>query len=102
MVQTYANDEKEHKLVSTSRSISAHIINGESAELEHYKEELLRAVTAIVNLDNNLHIIITDDLGEVFLTTYTDAGDDGIRRPVISDGTQSIQIEKFFAEKEKQ
>ncbi|MBO7304389.1 MAG: HAMP domain-containing histidine kinase [Clostridia bacterium] len=99
MVQTYANDEKEHKLVSTSRAISAHIINGESVDIENYKEELLRAVTAIVNLDNNIHVIIADDKGKIFLTTYTDKDDDAVRRPVISDGSQSVQIEKFFFEK---
>ena len=99
MMQTYANDEKERKLFSMSQTISAHIINGEKEELLQYKEELLRAVTAIVNLDTNLHIIITDENGTIFLTTLSEEDENGVRHPVLPQQTVTIKM-SLFSEKE--
>ncbi len=95
MIKTYARDDKENTLVATSDAIASHIMRGEVGGIN----TLSQVITPIINLNRDLHILITDHNGKIYLSTLMSTINDGEERlPEISDGIKdlgSIRLELF-------
>ncbi len=92
MIKTYAMEDKENSLIATSDAIASHIMRGEVDGIYI----LSKVITPIINLDPDLHILITDKTGKIFLSTLVSPiSEDGGRRPVIHDELGSIKLLLF-------
>lgn len=99
MIKTYAVEDKENLLLSTSNVISSHIVREEVEELENFTFVLSMIVSPIINRDSDLDILITDESGKVLLSTLLSAPDEsGEKKPVIH-GTLGVLDISSFGEK---
>ncbi len=97
MIQEYANEDKEHSLISSSNAIAEHVMDKKIENVSEYIDTLSVAVTPIINLDSNLNVIITDKNGKIFLSTiYSELDEDGVKKPVISENLGTVDMSLFF------
>ncbi len=97
MIKTYAMEDKENNLISTSNAISMHITDADVEEIENYAL-LPMVITPIINLNSDLHILIANEESKIILTTFTSLnGDEEERRPAINkeNGFGYIDISSF-------
>ena len=97
--------EKEGKLENVSENLADRI---ESESFDNFvsyvteSEDLIIAVEPLISYDKQLEIILTDAVGNVIFTTYSDENDDSeseIDRIVIFDGVNEIgklNIDEIF------
>ena len=97
--------EKEGKLENVSENLADRI---ESENFDNFvsyvteSEDLIIAVEPLISYDKQLEIILTDAVGNVIFTTYSDENDDSdseIDRIVIFDGVNEIgklNIDEIF------
>ena len=96
MIKSYVNEQREQTLLATSEAIVGSIKDAENLEASMYFQRVL--ISALLEIDDDLQVIITDENGEILLTTLTDlVNEDGSRKPDISKGHGSIKIELFDA-----
>lgn len=97
MIKTYATEDKENSLISTSEAISMHITDAEVEAIENYAL-LPMVITPIINLDLELNILVADEEFKIILTTLNDSnnGENG-RRPSINkeNGFGVLDISSF-------
>lgn len=88
--------EKEGKLENVSDSLADRVEGETFDDFESFvteRENLIIAVEPLVSYDNQLEVIITDDVGSVLLTTYTDLDnnpDSDESKIMIYDGVNDI------------
>lgn len=100
MIKTYAAEDKEYKLCSTSNAISFHVAEDEIEKLENYVHIISgKIVSPFINSDPMLDVIVTDSEGKILLTTVnSEAGSDGMRVPEIFGELGSVDY-NLFSEK---
>lgn len=97
MIKTYAIEDKEDNLISTSEAIAMHITDAEVEAIENYAL-LPMIITPIINLNPELHILVADEEGKIILTTLNGSNNDGeTRRPAINkeNGFGILDISSF-------
>ena len=101
MIKTYATEDKEDNLISTSEAIAMHITDAEVEAIENYAL-LPMVITPIINLNPELHIMVADEECKIILTTLnTSNQDDETRRPAINkeNGFGILDISSFSKKK---
>ncbi len=92
MIKTYAMEDKENTLISTSDALASHIMHDDIDGIE-FVSKLIRP---IINLDPDLHILITDQSGKISLSTLDSfTSPDGERLPTVSDNLGEINMHLF-------
>ena len=97
MIKTYAIEDKENNLISTSEAIAEHIVEAEVEAIENYAL-LPMIITPIINLNPDLHILVADKDCKIILTTFNDSdSNDETRRPSINkdNGFGRLDISSF-------
>jgi len=92
MIRSYSMEEKERKLASASSFIASQMemIKAEDVGKFVSSDMAKYLVTSITYLDSHIDILILDEMGEVFLTTFGSGPDDGI--PIINENLGAIAI----------
>ena len=102
IIRGYVSNETEEKLELAGSIVVDHLTEHPTEDLENYisVEILSQVVAGIVNLDTNFNLIVTDEQGNILLTTATDAAVDseGMKYPVIHGELGHIDVEKQFTE----
>ncbi len=102
IIKTYVNDEKQERLISTSKTI----VQDMGKELEDVENEMIYrkfVIKTLINIDKDLQLIITDETGKVLLSTFTGRVDrEGLREPDIGGtlGRVHVGSKKLFKEHE--
>ncbi len=101
IIEAYDIEEKEKDLVKISDSISSFLIDSGVEELEKYPEEFFAMlVVPIVALDDKTDVIITDENGNIILTTINSPTNDrGEKIPIVSSNLGSLDIDDAFSHK---
>lgn len=97
MIKTYATEDKEKNLISTSEAIAMHITDAEVEVIENYAL-LPMIVTPLINLDSKLNILIADEDFKIILTTLNNSNNsESGRRPSINkeNGFGVLDISSF-------
>lgn len=97
MIKTYAIEDKENQLLSTSNAISQHISDEGIEELVNYKPVMAMIVSPIINRDPELDIIMIDALGNILLTTIDAENEDESdrREPTIFGELGTVSLKSF-------
>lgn len=96
MIQGYALSEREDDLVLISEGISSYLISSNVENIENYPESFLTMlVTPLITLDSGLDIIITDESGNVILTTVGTVLEDGKRDPITDGDLGTVNLSLF-------
>lgn len=94
MIKTYVNEDKEKNLVSTSESIASGMNNIENIENGMIFQRLV--ISTLINIDKDLHVLITNETGKIFLSTLANAtNEQGMRVPDISGDMGKVDISLF-------
>ena len=81
MIKNYVNEEKEDDLISTNESIASSMRDIENLESGMNFQRIV--IGALINIDTDLQVVITDERGNIFLSTLSGTVEDGIRVPAI-------------------
>ncbi len=97
MIRTYVSQEKEAALLQTSNVIVNSIEKWNVEDLEKHVSSTRVSMTVrpLINNDTSLDVIITDDKGNILLSTLGTANDE-YREPVIKDNLGIINVEDCF------
>lgn len=100
MIKTYATEDKENNLISTSEAIAMHITDAEVEAIENYAL-LPMIVTPIINLNSELNILIADENFKIILTTLNDSSnsEDGRRPSINKESGFGVLDISYFAKK---
>ena len=81
MIKNYVNDEKEADLISTNESIASSMRDIENLESGMNFQRVV--IGALINIDTDLQVVITNERGDIFLSTLSGTVEDGKRVPDI-------------------
>ncbi len=99
MIRTYATEEKENQLVSTSTTIALHMENSGVENIASFVSSNLASViiAPLINRDTELDILIVDEDGVVLLSTLSATVDEtsGTRTPLISGNLGKVEMSSF-------
>ena len=94
IIKAYVNEDKENNLMSTSESIASGMSDTESIENAMIFQSLV--ITRLIDIDDDLEVVITDDTGKIYLSTLSGTvNGDGLRVPDISGDMGRIDITLF-------
>ena len=94
MIKTYVNEDKEDVLRSTSETIAATM--RDEVDIEDQMRVQKIVISTLINIDADLQVLIADNNGVVFLSTFTDPNEnDSEREPDISYDLGSIDFSVF-------
>ena len=94
MIKTYVNEDKEDVLLSTSETIAATM--RDEVDIEDQMRVQKIVISTLINIDADLQVLIADNNGVVFLSTFTDPNEnDSEREPDISYDLGSIDFSVF-------
>ena len=83
MIKNYVNDEKEADLISTNESIASSM-----RDMNEFGSGMLFqriVIGALINIDTDLQVVITNEQGQIHLSTLSGTMEDGKRVPDISE-----------------
>ena len=99
MIRTYATEEKENQLVSTSTTIALHMENSGVENIASFVSSNLASViiAPLINRDTELDILIVDKDGLVLLSTVNATADEssGIRAPLVLGDLGKVDMSAF-------
>ncbi|MBE6645289.1 MAG: HAMP domain-containing histidine kinase [Ruminococcaceae bacterium] len=94
IIKNHVNEDKENELLSTSESIASGMDKIENLENGMIFQRIV--ITTLINIDKDMHVVITDMYGTVYLTTLTGTvNDNGLREPDISGEMGNVDISLF-------
>ncbi len=94
MIKTYVNEDKEDVLLSTSETIAATM--RDEVDIEDQMRVQKIVISTLINIDADLQVLIVDNNGVVFLSTFTDPNEnDSEREPDISYDLGNIDFGLF-------
>ena len=95
MIRSYVTDEKENQLYKTTSSIAETFET--MSENEKNTENLSRIVSILLNRDEALEIMFTDEKGTIILSSMAEGskGENGMRRPISGVFLGKIDMRSF-------
>ena len=96
IIRNFATETKENTVISTSTSLANIIENENVIDLEKFVYVLSDYVSAIINQDSSLDILVADPSGRVILSSLVNISDKKEeRKPAIFGELGIINIEEF-------
>ena len=96
MIRSYVTDEKENQLYRTTKIIVGYFDENNNADeaKSNVDETAIEVVTSLINLDQDLDVMITDESGNVILSSLPakSIDGDGVRHPITSGNLGKIDI----------
>ena len=83
MIKNYVNDEKEADLISTNDSIASSMRDMDKFESGMLFQRIV--IGALINIDTDLQVVITNERGEIRLSTLSGTTEEGKRVPDIAE-----------------
>lgn len=103
MIRTYVSDDKAEKLRVAGDIIVDHLVESDIENLGDYIKTPVfsTVIESIVNLDNNFNILVSDDRGNLLLSTVAEGSrlEDGTKVPVV-EGELGRLSENLFEYRE--
>lgn len=83
MIKNYVNEEKEADLIATNESIASSMRPIKNFESGMIFQQVV--IGALINIDTDLQVVITNEKGDILLSTLSGTTEDGKRVPDIYD-----------------
>ena len=97
MIESHVNENKEKNLIATSESIASGMKNVESIENGMFFQGLV--ISTLININDDMHVLITDEYGKVFLSTLENTLDENGMRVPDTSGDMGIIVMSLFDSK---